>query len=130
MTKINNLFFFYVLSCIGLGVGDVYWDKHYAHYIFMGVSVLIGFLIFFSKYFYTKESYEFFRKQVFFNSLISILCFFLYTNSNVYKVIDLGFYNAFLGALIFWIFTLKYRSGGNSTRGNNTIGTGNGTTLA
>ena len=129
MTKINNLFFFYVLSCIGLGVGDVYWDKHYAHYIFMGVSVLIGFLIFFSKYFYTKESHDFFRKQVFFTSLISLICIFVHSNRNAYKVIDLGFYNALIGSLMLWIFTMRYRSGGNDTKGDNTVGTG-GPTLA
>ena len=63
MTKINNLFFFYVLSCIGFGVGSVYWDKDYARYIFMGISMLIGLFMFFSKYFYTKESHDFFESR-------------------------------------------------------------------
>ena len=130
MTKINNLFFFYVLSCIGFGVGNVYWDKDYTRYIFMGISMLIGLFMFFSKYFYTKESHDFFQKQTFFTSLISLICIFVHSDRNVYKVIDLGFYNAFLGAVMLWVFTMKYRSGSNNTNGNGAVGTGCGPTLA
>jgi hypothetical protein len=129
MTKINNLFFFYLLSCIGFGVGNVYWNENYTRYIFIGVSMLIGLFMFCSKYFYTKESHDFFRKQVFFTSLISLICIFVHSNRNAYKVIDLGFYNALIGSLMLWIFTMRYRSGGNDTKGDNTVGTG-GPTLA
>lgn len=130
MTKINNLFFLYLLSCIGFGVGNVYWDENYTRYIFIGVSMLIGLFMFFSKYLYTKESHDFFRKQVFFTSLISLICVFVHSNRNVYKVIDLGFYNALFGAVMLWIFTMRYRSGGNNAKGNDVIGNGNGSTLA
>jgi len=129
MTKINNLFFFYTLSCIGFGVGNVYWNERYTHYIFIGVSMLIGLFIFFSKYFYTKESYEFFRKQVFFTSLIFLLSVFVRSDRNIYKVINLAIFNAYIGALMLWIFTIKYRSGGNN-KGNDLSRTGQGTTLA
>jgi len=129
MTKINNLFFFYTISCIGFGVGNVYWNERYTHYIFIGVSMLIGLFIFFSKYFYTKESYEFFRKQVFFTSLIFLLSVFVRSDRNIYKVINLAIFNAYIGALMFWIFTIRYRSGGNN-KGNNLSKTGQGTTLA
>ena len=106
MTKINNLFFFYTLSCIGFGVGNVYWNERYTYYIFIGVSMLIGLFIFFSKYFYTKESYEFFRKQVFFTSLIFLLSVFVRSDRNIYKVINLAI------------------------KGNDLSRTGQGTTLA
>ena len=96
---------------------------------FIGVSMLIGLFMFCSKYFYTKESHDFFRKQVFFTSLISLICIFVHSNRNAYKVIDLGFYNALIGSLMLWIFTMRYRSGGNDTKGDNTVGTG-GPTLA
>lgn len=129
MTKINNLFFFYTLSCIGFGVGNVYWNERYTYYIFIGVSMLIGLFIFFSKYFYTKESYEFFRKQVFFTSLIFLLSVFVRSDRNIYKVINLAIFNAYIGALMLWIFTIKYRSGGNN-KGNDLLRTGQGTTLA
>ena len=129
MTKINNLFFFYTLSCIGFGVGNVYWNERYTYYIFIGVSMLIGLFIFFSKYFYTKESYEFFRKQVFFTSLIFLLSVFVRSDRNIYKVINLAIFNAYIGALMLWIFTIKYRSGGNN-KGNDLSRTGQGTTLA
>ena len=129
MTKINNLFFFYTISCIGFGVGNVYWNERYTHYIFIGVSMLIGLFIFFSKYFYTKESYEFFRKQVFFTSLIFLLSVFVRSDRNIYKVINLAIFNAYIGALMFWIFTIRYRSGGNN-KGNDLSRTGQATTLA
>ena len=77
MTKINNLFFFYVLDCIGFGVGSVYWDEKYTHYIFIGVSMLIGLFMFFSKYFYTRNLMNSFGSKVFFTSLISLICIFV-----------------------------------------------------
>jgi len=129
MTKINNLFFFYVLSCIGFGVGNVYWNERYTHYIFIGISMLIGLFMFFSKYFYTKESYEFFRKQVFLTSLIFLFSIFVRSDSNIYKVIDLSIFNAYIGDLMLWIFTIKYRSGENN-KGNDLPKTGHGPTLA
>jgi len=130
MTKINNLFFFYVFGCIGFGVGNVYWDKHYTHYIFMGISMLIGLFMFFSKYFYTKESHDFFWKQVFFMSLIFLLSVFVHSDRNAYKVIDLAIYNSYIGAVMLWIFTLRYRSGGNNTKRDDISRTGQGPTLA
>ena len=117
MTRINNLFFFYTLSCIGFGVGSVYWNERYTHYIFIGISMLIGLFMFFSKYFCTKESHDFFRKQVFFTSLIFLLSIFVRSDKNIYKVINLAVFNAYLGALMLWIFTIRYRSGGNN-KGN------------
>jgi hypothetical protein len=129
MTKINNLFFFYVLICIGFGVGNVYWNERYTHYIFIGISMLIGLFMFFSKYFYTKESYEFFRKQVFLTSLIFLFSIFVRSDSNIYKVIDLSIFNAYIGALMLWIFTIKYRSGENN-KGKDLPKTGHGPTLA
>ncbi len=129
MTKINNLFFFYLLSCIGFGVGNVYWNERYTHYIFIAVSMLIGLFMFFSKYFYTRESYEFFRKQVFFTSLIFLFSIFVRSDKNIYKVINLAIFNAYLGAFMLWIFTIRYRSGGNN-KGNNLPKAGKGPTLA
>ena len=129
MTRINNLFFFYTLSCIGFGVGNVYWNERYTHYIFIGISMLIGLFMFFSKYFCTKESHDFFRKQVFFTSLIFLLSIFVRSDKNIYKVINLAVFNAYLGALMLWIFTIRYRSGGNN-KGNGLSRNGQGTTLA
>ena len=68
---------------------------------------------------------------MFFTSLISLICIFVHSNRNAYKVIDLGFYNALIGALMLWIFTMRYRSGGNDTREYDVVGNnGNGPTLA
>jgi hypothetical protein len=130
MTKINNLFFIFLLSCIGFGIGNVYWNKDYTQIIFMGVSSLIGMLIIFSKYFYSKEAHDFFRKQVFFTSLISLLCVIVHSNRNIFKVIDLTFDNALIGALLLWIFTMKYRSNEDNKKKDNEVNTGQGPTLA
>jgi len=130
MTKINNLFFLFLLSCIEYGIGNVYWNKNYTHIISMIVAMFIGLSLLFSKHFYTKESYDFFRKQTFFTSLIFLICTFINSNRNLYKIIDESFFTAFIGAFMLWISTMRYRTNGNNRDKNERINNSNGPTLA
>lgn len=108
MTKINNLFFFYLLSCIGFGVGNVYWNENYTRYIFIGVSMLIGlFMITMNKD--TNKGNKWCKEHLLSKEIMRFLCIkILGANRNAYKVIDLGFYNALIGSLMLWIFTMRY----------------------
>ena len=116
MEKINNLFFCYTILCIGFGVGNIYWNENYTNYIFVGTSSLIGLFIFFSKDFYTKEAHHFFWKQTFLLLLLSVLCMFVQSDKDAYKIIDLAISKMLLGAFIFWAFSIGYRSGGNNRK--------------
>ena len=132
MTRINNLFFLYVLVCLGLGFGRAYWDENLSQYLFIGISTIIVAFLTFSKKFYTTESHVFFLKQAFVTTLISIFCAFITSESRMFKAIDIAFYHAWLGAVTFWIFTLLLRrdkNNGRDNRKNFNQNTGN-TTLA
>ena len=110
MEKINNLFFCYVILCIGFGVGNVYWNEDLTNYIFVSISSLIMVFLFFSKDFYTNESHQFFWKQLLSISVLSLLCIFVQSEKNIYKIIDLAVSKMFLGAILLWIFSINYHS--------------------
>jgi hypothetical protein len=133
MTRINNLFFLFVLVCIGYGVGEEYWNKDYTHYIFYVLASIIGPMIMFSRSFHTKESHYFFSKQVFMTSCISLFCIFVSLESKTFKVIDSAFYLAWVGSIMFWIFSRRYslaRKEGNDKDDDQHTNIGNGPTLA
>lgn len=109
MTRINNLFFMFMLVCIGCAIAEVYWNKDYSHYVCYALTGVIGVMIIFSKSFYTFESCNFFAKQTFMTSFISLLCIFFGSESNVFKVIEATFKPAWIGATMLWIFSRKYR---------------------
>jgi len=129
MTRINNLYFLYTLVCIGLGIGQTYWDAKNSMFIFMGVSTLIVMMLVFSEKFYTKESYLFFFTQAFKTTGITILCGVLTSQSPVFKTIDIAFNHAWIGAMTFWIFTMFHRRDRGSGKNLNQNKNGN-TTLA
>ena len=113
MVRINNLFFVYVLVCIGYGFGCTYLDEKNSTLLFIGISTLIVACLVFSKKFYTLESHRFFFKQAFMTTLITIFCGFINSESPVYKVIDIAFYHAWIGSMTFWIFTIFQRRDDN-----------------
>ncbi len=132
MVRINNLFFIYVLVCLGFGLGRTYWNENYSQYLFIGVSTLIVGFLTFSKKFYTKESHRFFFKQAFMTTLITILCGFITSESRAFKALDIAFYHVWLGALTFWVFTIfQFRDNRDerNNQGNLNQNSGN-TTLA
>ena len=120
MTRINNLFFLYLLVCLGLGFGRNYWNEEYSQYLFIAISTLVVAFLVFSKKFYTAESHVFFLKQAFMTTLITILCGFVTTEARAFKAIDTAFNHAWIGALTFWFFTLFYRRNNNGKRDDRT----------
>lgn len=126
MERINNLFFYYVILCIGFGIGNIYWNEDYTNYIFIGASSLIGVFIIFSKYLYTKESHEFFRSQLFSILLLSLLCMFIQSDKNVYKIIDAAVSKMLFGAFIFWAFSIGHHSDEDNRRKNEEKNDGKG----
>ena len=131
MTRINNLFFIYVLVCLGLGVGRAYWDEEYSQYLFMVISTIVVALLVFSKKFYSKESHLYFFKQAFMTTLITILCGLITNDSRMFKAMDIAFYYAWIGSITFWFFTLFYQRNNNrNTRNDNLNQNNGGPTLA
>lgn len=129
MTRINNLFFLYTLVCIGLGIGQAYWDAENSMYIFIGVSTLIVMMLVFSEKFYTKESHFFFFKQAFVTTAITLFCGLITSQSRIFKTIDVAFNHTWIGAVTFWIFTMFHRRDRSNRRNFNQNQNGN-TTLA
>jgi ABC-type transport system involved in cytochrome c biogenesis permease subunit len=109
MVRINNLFFLYSLVCIGLGIGQTYWDVKTSTYLFIVISTLLVALLIFSRDFYTKEAHFFFLKQAFMTTIITIFCGLITSQSRVFKTIDIAFNHAWIGATTFWIFTIFHR---------------------
>lgn len=128
MVRINNLFFLYLLVCIGLGIGQTYWEVKTSTYLFIGFSTLLVALLIFSKDFYTKEAHFFFLKQAFMTTVITILCGLISSQSQVFKAIDIAFNHAWIAAMTFWIFTIFHRRDRDERNNRRNFNQNNGNT--
>ena len=128
MVRINNLFFLYLLVCIGLGIGQTYWKVEASTYLFIGVSTLLVALLIFSKDFYTKEAHFFFLKQAFMTTIITIFCGLISSQSRVFRTIDIAFNHAWIGAVTFWIFTIFRRKDRGESNNRKNFNQNNGNT--
>lgn len=113
-TRINNLFFLFVLVCILYGIGFVYWNENLSSIVFLGVTSILVFLIISSKDFYEIETYEFFRENAFIILMLNLSLFFMNKEYNPVKAAYLALNKATFGVCFFW-FLLWF----NQLRKNN-----------
>lgn len=109
MTRITNLFFLYFLACMGYGFADVYFESRSASYFFLAVGFVISLLTLRSEKYRSKEAHEFYRKQVFWTNLISIICFLVGLRTKAFIAFHVGILVAAFVAFVFWLSTLFYR---------------------
>jgi hypothetical protein len=121
-TKINNLFFSFILVCFLYGIGYVYWDESLTSTIFFIVSLVLGIMIILSKGFYNLDTYSFFRKHALIILILHLMTFFVNREDPLTKVFCLALDKAMFGSCFFWLILWFHHLRNNINNGMNSMG--------
>lgn len=109
MNRITYLFLAYFLACIGYGFGKVYINETYVSSIFAVIGLIIALLTIKSDSYRTKEAHEFYRSQVFWTNLLSLICFMFTNRPKPLIAFHTGIFIAAMISVIFWLSTFPYK---------------------